>query len=131
LQIFFSQKFKYKLSKITETLYRGYKNYLNNDNAYIPNYRESLAASPRSQLRDENFNIDDLLRDLDSKNHEIVTMNKRVQDLEKVKNEMLLDLEKYENDFQIAEKKFNVRENEYTDKIKISEMEVFIILIFV
>lgn len=104
---------------------------MNNDNAYSPNYRESLAASPRSQLRDENFKIADLLQDLDSKNHEIVALNMRVQDLEKVKNEMLLDLEKYENDFQIAEKKFNVRENEYTDKIKILEMEVFILLMIV
>lgn len=108
-------------------MYRGYKNYLNNDNAYSQNYRESIASSPRSFLRDENFKIADLLRDLDSKNHEIVALNKRIQDLEKVKNEMLLDLEKYENDFQIAEKKFTAKESELTDKIKILEMEVITI----
>lgn len=66
------------------------------------------------------------MKDLDLKNHEIVTLNKRIQDLEKTKNEMLLDLERYENDFQIAERKFFARENELSDKIKILEMEVFI-----
>lgn len=97
---------------------------MNNDNAYSPNYREAMAASPRSMVRDDNFKIADLLRDLDTKNHEIVDLNKRIQDLEKVKNEMLLDLEKYENDFQIAEKKFSARVSELTDKINILEMEV-------
>lgn len=97
---------------------------MNNENTYSPNYRESLTTSPRGLLRDENFKIADLLRDLDSKNHEIVNLNMRIQDLEKVKNEMLLDLEKYENDFQIAEKKFSAKESELSDKIKILEMEV-------
>jgi len=94
---------------------------MNNDNYN----REFSASSPhRGLLRDENFKIADLLRDLDSKNHEIIAYNKRIQDLERLKNEMLLDLEKYENDFQVAEKKFVSRESELTDKISILEMEV-------
>ncbi len=97
---------------------------MNSDNAYNSDYRQTLASSPRSLLKDDNFKIGDLLRDLDTKNHEIVSLNKRIQDLEKVKNEMLLDLEKYENDFQIAEKKFSAKESELMDKIKILEMEV-------
>ena len=70
----------------------------------------------------------DLLRDLDLKNNEIVLLNKRIQDLEKIKNEMLFDLEKYENDFQIAEKKYSSKENELNDKIKILELEVIFFL---
>jgi hypothetical protein len=66
----------------------------------------------------------DLLHDLDSKNSEIVFLNKRIKDLERQKNEMICDLEKYESDFQIFERKYISKENELNDKIKILEMEV-------
>jgi len=85
-----------------------------------------LGNSPRSVYREESLKVSDLLKDIDNKNHEIIVLNKRIQDLEKVKTEMLMDLENYESDFQIAEKKFIAKENELTDKIKILEMEVII-----
>lgn len=85
--------------------------------------RENPAnLSPRMIYREESSSK--LLHDLDTKNNEIVFLNKRIQELEKQKNEMLLDLEKYENDFQIAERKFMSKENELTDRVNILEMEV-------
>jgi hypothetical protein len=84
-------------------------------------------SSPRSQIRDirdSDTKISYLLNDLDNKNHEIVSLNKRIREIEKTKNEILLDMEKFENDFLIAEKKYNSRENELLDRINILEMEV-------
>ena len=57
------------------------------------------------------------------KNLEIISLNKRVQDLEKIKNEMLFDLERYENEFQAAENKFFNKEYELKDQLQIFELE--------
>lgn len=70
----------------------------------------------------------ELLNDLDFNHHEISNLNKKNQDFEIIKNEMLQNLKKYEKDFQNVEKKFSARENELMDKIKIIEIEVFLLL---
>ena len=73
----------------------------NNLGSSMKSYNESQRFSPRSTYREESSStkVPDLLHDLDQKNSEIVFLNKRIQDLEKQKNEMFLDLEKYENVF--------------------------------
>ena len=97
----------------------------NNSNSMKSLKNNQGNLSPRMTFREESsLKTPYLLYDLDNKNIEIVSLNKRIKDLEKQKNEMLMDLEKYENDFQISERKFLSKENELTDKIKIHEMEV-------
>lgn len=95
-------------------------------NNSIKSHKENQSnLSPRGLYREESSSkVGDLLHDLDAKNSEIVFLNKRIQELEKQKNDMFLDLEKYENDFQISERKFMSKENELNDKINILEMEV-------
>ena len=103
----------------------------NNPGSSMKSYNENQGFSPRTTYREESSTkVPDLLHDLDQKNSEIVFLNKRIQDLEKQKNEMFLDLEKYENDYQISERKFQSKENELTDKINILEMEVRKLKIF-
>jgi hypothetical protein len=88
--------------------------------------------SPRILYREETSSkVPELLKDLDNKNSEIISLNRKIKDLEKQKNEMLCDLEKYENDFHIFERKYISKENELNDKIKILEMEVRIIIIII
>jgi hypothetical protein len=65
----------------------------------------------------------ELIRELENKNFEIIRLNLKNQELEKTKNEMLVDLESYETEFQIAEKKFNAKENELNDKFQINQLE--------
>ncbi len=80
--------------------------------------------SPRSQLRDANKNITNLLTDLDNKNHEIVSLNKKIMDIEKTKNEMVLEMKKYEDDIEDLENKYNQRENNLLNRINHLELEV-------
>lgn len=86
------------------------------------NYDMQGSFSPR--VLESSSKVPDLLNELDSKNSEIIILNKKIQELEKQKNEMLLDLEKYENDFQLSEKKFLSIQNDLADKVNILEMEV-------
>ncbi len=69
------------------------------------------------------YKTSELIRDLENKNSEILKLNFKIQELEKIRNEMLIDLERYENEFQLAEKKSTMKENELMDKIEISELE--------
>jgi len=104
----------------------SYNSSMKSNNTNKENQGGNLNLSPRNLYREESSSskVLDLLHDLDTKNTEIVFLNKRIQDLEKQKNEMILDLEKYENDFQICERKFLSKENELNDKVNILEMEV-------
>jgi len=65
----------------------------------------------------------DLIKDLENKNSEILKLNLKLQELERTRNEMLIDLESYETEFQILEQRFSARENELNDKLQISELE--------
>lgn len=89
---------------------------------------ESLKSSRKSPSKENNLKVIELLNDLDFNHHEISNLNKKNQDFEIIKNEMLQNLKKYEKDFQNVEKKFSARENELMDKIKIIEIEVFLLL---
>ena len=76
-----------------------------------------------NQNSSQNFKTTDLIKDIDLKNSEIIKLNLKIQDLDKIKNEMLIDLERYEDEFQILEKKFLAKENELMDKLQISFLE--------
>lgn len=71
----------------------------------------------------QNIKNSDIIHEIELKNAEIVKLNLKVQELEKIRNGMLIDLEGYENEFAIVEKKFISKENELNDKLQICELE--------
>lgn len=76
-----------------------------------------------NQILNQTVKTSDLIKELENKNEDILRLNFKIQELEKTRNEMLIDLESYESEFQIAEKKFTAKENELNDKLQISELE--------
>lgn len=77
----------------------------------------------QSQNNIQNYKTSDLTQVIDQKNSEIIKLNIKVQELEKLKNRMIQELEGFENEFQIVERKFLAKENEQNDKLEILEME--------
>lgn len=76
-----------------------------------------------NQFASQTIKMSDLIKELEDKNSQILKLNFKIQELEKTRNEMLIDLESYETEFQIVEQKFIARENELNDKLQISALE--------
>lgn len=76
-----------------------------------------------NQNLSQSVKTSELIKELENKNSEIIKLNLKLQELEKTRNEMLVDLESYETEFQIAEKKSIAKENELNDKLHISQLE--------
>lgn len=84
----------------------------------------SRPLSPRTIYNEEeSLKTRQLLVELNTKNSEIVNLNSKIGTLEKTRNQMIIDLEEYQNIINNLEEKMHIKEIEYINKLRLSELE--------